>query len=229
MNKLVVIKTVPITQKRVVGHTLKNEKILILSYSKKRLYHGEIEASGEYIAISDTISQNENPTGLTWDGKNLYLADRIEKKIFSIDIKMKKLELVLSLKEFEPDKIPLVFLTPHSEITDISWGEGLLWFTCMAGYSSSFYGVDISNNKIICHFRTRGPEPEGISFDSQKKHLWILDASNRELSQFLPNGKWTGRKLQVPLEKPIGLTIDDNDIFWITDLKSNELYSLKEE
>lgn len=229
MAKTTILQTFSLPRRNVVGLALVNNKVWVGSSTRNKIYHGEIDERGRYSAIGKITSQVAKPTGLAWDGKKLYVADRTEGKIFTADREMQKMKLVLSLKRLRPDKIPLVFLIPTSEITDITWGRGHLWFTCKAGYSSSFYCLDIGNKKVVHQFKARGPEPEGISFDSQEKHIWTLDASNRELSQFTPEGKWTGQSLPTPLDKPMGLTIDDKDTFWITDLKTMKLCQLKEE
>jgi len=228
MAKTTILQTISLPRGKVVGLTLVNNKVRIGISTKNKISHGEIDVKGRYRTIGYISSPPAKPTGLAWDGQKLYIADRLEGNILATDHEIKKIKLILSLKKLKPDKIPLVFLIPNSEITDITWGKGFLWFTCKAGYSSSFYSLDLRKKRIIHHFRTRGPEPEGISFDSQEKYLWTLDASNREISQFMPNGKWTGRSLAVQLDKPTGLTIE-GDTFWVFDLKTMKLYQMKEE
>lgn len=227
MTKTVILQTISLPRRRITGLTVINNKVWVSGTGRNKIYHGEIER-GRYKATGDITSHVRNPTGLAWDGKKLYVADRKEKTIFTIEQDWQKMEQVLSLKEFKPDKIPLVFLIPSSEIADITWGKGLLWFTCKAGYSSSFYAVDVGKKKVVHRFNTRGPEPQGISFDSQEKYLWVLDSRNRELSQFTLDGKWTGRKLLTSIEVPVGLTIDKSNTFWTSDPKTGKLYQLKE-
>jgi sugar lactone lactonase YvrE len=214
---------------KVFGLALVNGKVWVAAAGRNRIRDGEIGPRGEYQAKADIVSKVKNPAGLAWDGKKLYFADRFNKTIFRTTSSGEETELVLSLKELKSLDKPLVFLIESSEVTSLTWGKGLLWFACKAGYSSSFYAIDLSRKKIVRHFRAQGPEPEGISFDKQEEFIWTLDARNEDLIKFTAEGQWTGVTLPAHVENPTGLTLDEKDNFWTYDQKAGKLCQIKQE
>ncbi|NOZ76539.1 MAG: hypothetical protein GXO65_02445 [Euryarchaeota archaeon] len=111
-------------------------------------------------------------------------------------------------------------------MTDMAWGRNELWVTCMAGYSSSVYRIDIKKAVVVGHFFAHGPKPRGISFDTAEENIWIVDERNREFRKFTPEGKWTKVSVASPIEKPRGLSLDSKGNFWTSDRKTGKFYRI---
>jgi hypothetical protein len=229
MPKTVMLQKISLPYSKVFGLALVNGKVLVASAGKKRICNGEIGPRGKYQAKAAILSQVKNPAGLAWDGSKLYVADRFNKTIFRTTSTGEEMELVLSLKELKPLDKPLVFLVEPSEVTSLAWGKGLLWFACKAGYSSSFYAIDLSRKRIVHHFRAQGPEPEGISFDKREEFIWTLDARDGDLIKFTAEGKWTGETLPSRVNNPTGLILDEKDNFWTFDRRVRKLCQVMQE
>ena len=204
-------------------------EIWTTSSKEQRISRGKLGALGRYEMTSHIPSPVENPGGLAWDGRQFYVADRIKKVVLRVDPETGQATPALSLLDLKHDGHPLVFLSEGSVVTDIAWGQGHLWLSCKAGYSSSIYGIDVKAGKIMRHFKARGPEPEGVSFDAGEEYIWTVDARNREFSQFTPNGKWTEQTLSSPVARPSGLALDDQDSFWTLDRETRKVCQIKRE
>lgn len=204
-------------------------EIWIASAKKKRIFRGRPGAPGEYAAAGHIPAPTKSLGGLAWDGRQLYVADRLNKVILRLDPDTGLSVPALDLQQVDPAGMPAIFLVKGSEITDIAWGAGLLWMTCMAGFSSSVYAVDVPARRVVRHLRARGPRPEGISFDQREEHFWTLDSLNREFSQFTPGGEWTETAIPSPVARPYGLALDDQDAFWTMDRDTKQVVQILRE
>ena len=185
-------------------------------------------------SIDEITHHIENPGGLALIGSEFMISDKTTKTIYKFDPEKKVQQLYVDLMNVKSNSVPslLDMVKPilNAEGTIISamaFNQGKLWITVQAGYSSSVIVIDDQTKELTNCFYTRGPEPLGIAFESGKEAAcWVLDGSNKELSQFDITGNWTQVALNVPLEKPSGLAMDNEGNFFIADLATNKIYKL---
>lgn len=230
MSKVTILQTINLPKKDFLGLALVNGKVWFAGVDKGNIHHGEIVSYGKFENRGETVSKARNLGGLAWDGIQFYTVDQTAKQILRTTPKREDLELVLSLRELKPSlSMPLVFLSDSVTLTGMSWGKGLLWFGCKAGYSSAFYAIDINRKQVAFRFGSRGTEPDGISFDKAEQFLWTLDSRKRELSKYTGDNQFAGETLSVPVESPTGLIIDDKNTFWTADRKNGKLFQIERE
>jgi DNA-binding beta-propeller fold protein YncE len=187
------------------------------------------KVGGKLDVLEEIACKLTNPGGIAWDGSGFLVTEKVEKVIYKIDSKNKELKVFLDLTKTKQKAEMQILKAENSKIQDIAFNTCQIWITCQAGFSSSVYCFDSESKELVTRFFARGPKPMGISFEPNGKFAWVLDGSNKELSQFDITGKWTGKALRVPLKKPSGLTIDDKGMFWIADLETKEIYQLNKE
>ncbi len=169
-----------------------------------------------------------HPGGMTWDGQDFLVADRLQKQIYRINPNNNETTPLLLLTDLKQGDIGIL-QAPASQIADIAWGQGDLWVACQAGYSSSIFRIDPKKQAVVQRFWTRGPKPEGISFDQIEEYLWTIDARNKEFSQFTPKGEWTENSFSSPVEQPAGLALDPDYAFWTLDCDLKKVVQIKME
>jgi len=229
MTKTVIGKSFLSPEEGLGGLAWVRGEIWTASAKNMQIFRLKPKVAGKYLVAGRIPSPSKNIAGLAWDGQQFYVADRLEKVILRVKPDTGQAFPALDLQKLDPAGMPLVFRVKGSEVTDIAWGKGLLWVTCMAGYSSSVYAIDVQTQRVVRHFRDRGPQPEGISFDHREEYFWTLDASNREFSQFTPQGEWTEEELPSPIARPTTLALDDQDTFWTVDRNTKQVVQVLRE
>jgi len=195
----------------------------------KQMFSGTPNPAGGYGPQKKLKIPVTNSGGMAWDGKNLIVADRTTKVIHLLDRESGVERDTILLADLKYFGGPEIFRVSNSEVTDIDYGQGHLWATCKAGYSSVIYEIDLKAKKIVSHCRSHGPEPEGISFDTKEEYFWTIDGRNRELSQYTNKGEWTEQLLSTPMKKPRSLGLDYKDTFWTLDLETKMVYNFRKE
>ncbi len=206
-----------------------NGEIWTISGKSNSVTRHREKAGGKLDVFEEITCKLKNPGGIAWDGSGFLVTEKVEKVIYKIDSKNKQLKVFLDLTKAKQKAEMQILKAENSTIQDIAFNTGQIWITCQAGFSSSVYCFDSESKELVRRFFARGPKPLGISFEPDGKFAWVLDGSNKELSQFDITGKWTGEVLRVPLQKPSGLTIDDKGMFWIADLETKKIYQLNKE
>ncbi len=157
----------------------------------------------------DVVSSFKAPsgyvTGLTFDGKSLWAADRKAAVLFRLDPKSGKM---LS-KIQSPGYWPL----------GLAWDGKTLWN--IDRDAKKIFQIDPKNGWILHAFDFPTPNPQGITFDG--KFLWISDASTHTLNQISLDDGTTIRSIPAPTARPNGLTWDGRYL-WVSDRLRDELY-----
>lgn len=160
-------------------------------------------------SLSDTIPCSiKNASGITTDGKTLFVADGLQKAVYSIDLNTKQTRMLFDMRELKDGNRDSVINAKATKISDMEIYNGEMWITCSAGYSSCIYRIDMESRKIVKVISARGPEPESISLDAPAGYMRVLDSSNREISSFSFKGEWTGQFSRVPVDNPACFSID---------------------
>lgn len=203
-----------------------NGVIWTVSSKSSRVIGQRPKTDRELDIIEEIVCHLKNPGGIAWDGSGFLVTEKVEKIVYKIDLQSKQLSVYLDLTKAKDIASTQILKAEGSTVTGIAFNKGKIWITCQAGYSSSIYCFDSESKELVTWFFARGPQPLGIAFEANGDLAWVLDGSNKELRQFDVSGKWTDTLLKVPLEKPSGLTIDDQNMFWMVDLETKEVFQM---
>ena len=170
--------------------------------------------SGEIVESFDT--PGNYPTGLTFDGKYLWLADRKEKLLFCINPKSGKVIRSIQSPGYWP--------------TGLAWDGQYLWNADVKGgiplsenYKGKVYQVDSKNGNIIRTVNAPSNSPRGLCWDG--KYLWEVDNATDVLRSFSPNDGTTIKSFKAPAYDSQGLTFDGKYL-WVTDRSNDEIYMI---
>ncbi|NOX90776.1 MAG: T9SS type A sorting domain-containing protein [Calditrichaeota bacterium] len=151
-------------------------------------------------------SPGSKPTGLAWDGTNLWNADTDLNRIFKIDPKTGS---VLS-------SIPA---PPGSVINGLTWDGEQLWCTDRA--LDKIYAIDKNTGAVLKTFTLNYGSPRGITFDG--KALWYVDSGENKIFKIDPQTGKILKEMTAPSGYNRGLTWDGKYL-WSTDKDKDEIY-----
>ena len=177
-----------------------------------------LAVSGQTGKVLKTIpTPAENATGLTFDGKNLWLTDRKTDLLYCIN----------------PDDGSIVntLQTPAYWPAGLAWDGIYLWNADIKGgiplsenYQGKAYKIDPITGTILQTVSTPGNNPRGLSSDGQ--YLWCIDDGADEIVLFNAADGTTIRSIKSPTTRPQGLTFD-GDYLWVSDNVANEIYMVE--
>jgi transglutaminase-like putative cysteine protease/streptogramin lyase len=154
------------------------------------------------------------PTGLTFDGTNLWLADYKADKLFCIDPSTGKVLRSIPSPAYWPE--------------GLTWDGEALWNADIKGgiplsenYDGKIYRVDPTDGTILRMIQSPGISPRGLAWDGE--YLWCVDDANGEVIQFSPEDGTTIRSFSSPSTDPRGITFDGKYL-WISDRNKDEIY-----
>ncbi|MEA3504816.1 MAG: transglutaminase domain-containing protein [Bacteroidota bacterium] len=189
--------------------------ILVLFIS---LTYSRVQArTGEVIKLLKT--PGNNPTGLTFDGKNYWLADRQDDKIYCIDIHSEKIIKTIESPGYWP--------------MGLAWDGEALWNVDIKGgiplaenYDATIYRVDPNDGTILRTVKAPAKWVRGLTWDG--KYLWCVDQKNNLLIQFDSADGTTIRSIKAPSGDCRGLTYDGRYL-WVSDRSNDEIYMVNPE
>ncbi|MCX6234399.1 MAG: PQQ-binding-like beta-propeller repeat protein [Bacteroidetes bacterium] len=158
-------------------------------------------------------------TGVTYDGKNLWVADRKDDKLYCIDP--------------TDGKILASIPTPGYWPTGLAWDGQGLWNADIKGgiplaenYNGKIYRLNPGNGNILTTIQSPSSTPRGLAWDG--KYLWCVDSDAGEIIQFSPEDGTTIRSFKAPSGDPRGLAFDGKYI-WVSDRMVDEIYMVDPE
>ena len=188
--------------------------ILLVFFSLPQLllsYPGEI--------IKSFASPGTVPTGITFDGKNLWIADRKAKRIFCVN----------PLNGQVIRSIP----SPGYWPMGLTWDGEALWNADVKGgialsenYDGKIYRIDPKDGTILKTIPAPSSTPRGLAWDG--KYLWCVDNAADEIIQFSPDDGTTIRSFKAPAGECRGLTFDGKYL-WVSDRIQDEIYMVDPE
>ncbi|MFA7116580.1 MAG: transglutaminase domain-containing protein [Bacteroidales bacterium] len=169
-------------------------------------YSGKIKSSIKTIG--------DKPTGLCFDGENLWQADSAADKIYCINRYTGKI-----IKEIE---------SPAYWPGGLAWDGKYLYNADFRGRTDKsedkdgmIYQIDPNNGNIIHTMHSPTNCPRGLTFDG--KYLWTVDDSKDMVIQFSKEDGTTINSFPSPSTDPQGITFDGKYL-WITDRNKDEIY-----
>ena len=150
------------------------------------------------------------PTGLTYDGKYLWLADRLSDNLYALD--PAKGELVKSLPA--PGFIPL----------GLAWDGKYLWV--LDGEENRLNKLDLESGITLKSIECPTNSPQGLTFDG--KDLWLSDDRADELMKISAEDGTIIDHFKSPAKSPTGLAWDGKYI-WCADRIADRIYMIETE
>ncbi len=173
--------------------------------------------TGEVIESFDT--PGSYPTGLTFDGENLWLADYKTDLLYCIDPATGNVIKSISSPAYWPE--------------GIAWDGEALWNADVKGgiplsenYNGKIYRVNPEDGSILRTLPAPSSTPRGLTWDG--KYLWCVDSDNDEVIQFSPEDGTTIKSFKSPSRDPRGITYDGKYL-WISDRIKDEIYMVHPE
>jgi len=162
-----------------------------------------------FSATGDTVrvfrTPGSCPTGLTFDGKSLWLADRKSDSLYRLSIKDGSVEAALP--------------APGYQVEGLTWDGKYLWV------------LDVEEKAILkLNPRTGIAEktiyapcdnPQGLAWDGT--YLWVADFRADELYQISTEDGTTIKQMASPAGDPRGLTFD-GEYLWVSDRRADMIY-----
>ena len=159
------------------------------------------------------------PTGLTFDGENLWLADYKTDKLYCINPQDGKLIRSIPSPAYWPE--------------GLAWDGEALWNADIKGgiplsenYDGKVYRINPEDGTILKTIPAPSDSPRGLCWDGQ--YLWCVDNSSDEVIQFSPEDGTTIRSFSSPASDPRGITFDGKYL-WISDRRKDEIYMVEPE
>ncbi len=173
--------------------------------------------TGEVIQSFDT--PGSYPTGLTFDGTNLWLADYQTDKLYAIDPVTGKVVKTIEAPAYWPE--------------GLAWDGEALWNADVKGgiplsenYAGKIYRINPEDGTILKTIMAPSSTPRGLTWDG--KYLWCVDSDSEEVIQFSPDDGTTIRSFSSPASDPRGITFDGKYL-WISDRLKDEIYMVDPE
>jgi len=150
------------------------------------------------------------PTGLTYDGSHLWLADRKADRLFCISPKSGKVLRSISSPAYWP--------------MGLTWDGEALWNADVN--SGKIYRINPENGLIMKTIDAPESSPRGLAWDG--KYLWCTDNISDKIIQFSPDDGTTIREFKSPAKDPRGICFDGTYL-WIADRVADEIHMVDPE
>jgi len=180
--------------------------VLIALNSINFAYSGEV--------IKSFKTQGNYPTGLCFDGKNLWLADRETDKIYCINSETGTL-----IRQIE---------SPAYWPMGLAWDGKYLWNADYRGRTDKsedldgmIFKIDPKDGTILKTLHAPSRSPKGLTWDG--KYLWCVDDRSDKVIQFSQVDGTTINSFDSPAKDPKGITFDGKYL-WISDRGTDEIY-----
>ena len=173
--------------------------------------------TGEVIKSFDT--PGHFPTGLTFDGKNIWLADYKTDKLYCINPETGKVIRSIPAPAYYPE--------------GLAWDGEALWNADIKGgiplsenYNGVIYRIDPENGNILKTVQSPSYSPRGLTWDGE--YLWCVDDGSDQVIQFSPDDGTTIKAFRSPSSHPQGITFDGKYL-WISDRVQDKIYMVDPE
>ncbi len=145
------------------------------------------------------------PTGLTFDGLHLWLADIYTDKIYKIDP-----ETGETLQSFD---------SPGHHPEGLAWDGQYLWH--IDSREKSMYCLDPQTGRTLRVLEVNSSHPRDLTWDG--KYIWIIDHRQDILFKVSPQDGMMVQYFPSPASEPAGLTFD-GQYLWVTDPSEDRVY-----
>ena len=164
--------------------------------------------------IKEYSTQGNYPTGICFDGENIWQTDRETDKIYCTNAETGKL-----IREIE---------SPAYWPMGLAWDGKYLWNADYRGRTDKsedrdgmIFKIDPKDGTILKTLHAPSSSPKGLTYDG--KYLWLVDDRTDKVIQFSPEDGATISSFKSPAKDPKGITFDGKYL-WISDRGTDEIY-----
>ena len=150
------------------------------------------------------------PTGLAWDGKSVWLADRDCEWLCAIDPSSGTTVDSVRCPSFSP--------------MGLAFGDGCLWIS--GYYEEGIYKLDVKSRRVVDIISAPSRLTIGLAW--QDGYLWACDASAKEIVKTDPTDGTPIRSIKSPSRYAHGLSFDGKYL-WVSDRRSDKIYMVEPE
>jgi len=148
------------------------------------------------------------PTGLAFDGKYLWCADRLTDSLYALNPADGKVVKSLAAPGF----IPL----------GLAVEKNYLWV--LDGEANRLHKIDLKTGVTVNNFETPAINPQSLAFDG--KDLWLADEKTDKLLQLSPDDGTMIKEFKTPAGSTSGLTWDGKYL-WCADRLEDRIYMME--
>lgn len=181
-------------------------KIIILLFSLAASIC--IAAPGDI--ISEFTTPGGCPTGLAYDGKYLWLADRLSDSLYAVNPANGEVMRTIPA----PD-----FIT-----TGLAWDGEYLW--CIGAEENRIYCLNTETEITVKSIESPAVSPQGLAWDGES--LWISDDRSDIIASVSTEDGTTIKEFPSPSGSPQGLAWDGKYL-WCADRIENRIYMIETE
>lgn len=145
------------------------------------------------------------PTGMTFDGENLWLADSYTDKIYKIDP--------------ESGQVLRSFDSPGFRPEGLAWDGKHLWH--IDAGEKYMYLLDPETGKALSILESNSDNPRGLAWDGE--YIWIADYRKDILLKVSPEDGMMVQNFPSPASEPAGLAFDGKYL-WVADRGQDRIY-----
>jgi len=168
-------------------------------------------APAAFCATGDTVrvfsTPGSCPTGLTFDGKSLWLADRKTDSLYRISIKDGAIEAAVP--------------APGYQVEGLTWDGKYLWVLDVEEKAI----LQLNPQTGVAEKTIYAPcdNPQGLAWDGQ--YLWVADFRADQLYQISTEDGTTIKEFASPSGDPRGLAFD-GAYLWVSDRRADMIYMI---
>ncbi len=145
------------------------------------------------------------PTGLAFDGQNLWLADIYTDKIYKINP--------------ESGKVLKIFDSPGHQPEGLAWDGRHLWH--IDSGEKALYKIDPETGRALTILESNSSHPRDLAWDGE--YIWIIDHRQDILLKVSAEDGMMVQYFPSPAREPAGLTFD-GQYLWVTDRSEDRIY-----
>lgn len=160
--------------------------------------------------LKETKIEFTHPTGIAWDGKSFWVADRKTDTFYRLDPATGKVGHSLESPGYFP--------------SGLAWDGELLWSTDPG--EGKIYATDVKTGHTVRTLDSPTPSPMGIAWDGT--YLWICDNRKDKILRIDPADGTTIVSFPSPATDPRGLTFD-GAYLWCSDRIRDQIYMIHPE
>jgi len=190
------------------------------------------------------------PTGLTFDGKSLWLADRKSDMLYQIDTEDGRVIKTLQAPGYQVEGLTMqgdylwaldieqraaFKLNTKSGIAEktiylpLRAPQGLAWdgkYLWAADYKKKdkLYRISAEDGSVIEEIPSPSNDPHGLTFDG--KYLWVSDRTDDMIYMLWPENGYVILAFPSPSKFPRGLAFDGESL-WNVDYQTDKIYQIK--
>ncbi|MEN8153399.1 MAG: transglutaminase domain-containing protein [Acidobacteriota bacterium] len=164
--------------------------------------------------IKEFKTPGKYPTGICFDGKNIWQTDRETDKIYCTNAETGDLISQIESPAYWP--------------MGLAWDGKYLWNADYRGRTDKsedrdgmIFKIDPKDGTVLKTLHAPSSSPKGLTYDG--KYLWLVDDRTDKVIQFSPEDGATISSFKSPSGDPKGITFDGKYL-WISDRGKDEIY-----